>query len=146
MMIKKLLTVTTLALLTTACAGPLCQSRGCNVVLSDSAAKNAPVLFDFDSAKLTAAGESALAPYAEYLNNNAKKTATIAGYTDDRGDATYNLDLSQRRANAAKDYLVKKGVAANRLKTVGYGETNFVADNASAEGRAQNRRIELEFN
>ena len=146
-MMKKLLTITTLALLTSACAGPLCQSRGCKVVLSDSTTtKKAPVLFDFDSAKLTAAGESALAPYAKYLNDNAGKTATIAGYTDDRGAEAYNLDLSQRRAKAAKAYLVDKGVAANRLKTVGYGETNFVAGNETAEGRAQNRRIELEFN
>ena len=145
-MMKKLITLTALGLLTAACQGPLCQTRGCAVVLSDANDAKAPVLFDFDSATLTPTGQKALAPYAKYLRDNADKTAVIAGYTDDRGPEAYNLDLSQRRGNAAKAYLVKKGIAASRLTAKGYGETDFVAGNDTDEGRARNRRIELEFN
>lgn len=144
-MMKKVLTVTALALLTAACQGPLCQRRGCAVVLTDQAGENAPVLFAFDSARLTPAGEKALAPHAEYLKANADKKVVIAGYTDSTGPEEYNLKLSQRRAEAAKAYLVQQGVKPCRLTAKGYGETNFVADNKTAQGRAQNRRIELEF-
>ena len=149
MTITKLTTVATLALLTAACAGPLCQTRGaCNrVVLSDStvAAEQGVVLFAFDSATLTPAGKKALDIQAKYLKNNAAVKAEVEGYTDSTGPEAYNLDLSQRRANAAKAYLVQAGVAADRLTAKGYGETGFVADNATAEGRAQNRRIELAY-
>ena len=146
-MIKKLAMVTTLALLTAACSGTRCQTRGCNVVLSDaSLAKDgvAPVLFAFDSATLTKAGQDALDGYVTELKNG-DQVVTVAGYTDSTGPEEYNLDLSKRRAAAAKAYLVKKGVPANRLETKGYGETNFVADNGTAAGRAQNRRIELAY-
>ena len=144
-MIKKLATVATLALLTAACSTH-CQTRGCNAVISDASLKGgvAPVLFDFDSATLTAAGKSALDGYVADLKNG-DKVVTIAGYTDSTGPEEYNLGLSKRRAESAKAYFIKKGVPANRLKTKGYGETNFVADNGTAAGRAQNRRIELEY-
>jgi len=146
-MIKKLATVATLALLTAACSGTLCQSRNCNVVISDASLANGgvkPVLFDFDSATLTTAGKDALNGYVTDLKSG-DKVITVAGYTDSTGSEDYNLKLSERRAESAKAYLVKKGVPAARLTTKGYGETNFVADNGTAAGRAQNRRIELEY-
>jgi len=59
------------------------------------------------------------------------------------GSYAYNLKLSQRRADAVAGYLESKGIAANRLITHGYGKTNFVATNATPEGRAENRRVEL---
>ena len=144
-MIKKLATVTTLALLTAACSTH-CQTRGCNVVISDASLKGgvAPVLFDFDSATLTSAGKDALDGYVADIKDG-DKVVTIVGYTDSTGAEDYNLNLSKRRAESAKAYFVKKGVPANRLETKGYGETNFVADNGTAAGRAQNRRIELEY-
>lgn len=67
----------------------------------------------------------------------------VAGHTDSVGRDSYNLALSQRRAESVRQYLVDKGVAANRLFARGYGETRPVADNATESGRAQNRRVEL---
>lgn len=67
----------------------------------------------------------------------------VAGHTDSVGKDSYNLALSQRRAEAVRQYLVGKGVAANRLFARGYGETRPVADNATEEGRYKNRRVEL---
>lgn len=67
----------------------------------------------------------------------------VAGHTDDQGDDAYNLDLSQRRAEAVRQYLITQGVDEARLTAVGYGETQPIADNASAAGRAENRRVEL---
>ena len=141
-MIKKLATVTTLALLTAACSGTICQSRGCKVVVSDAAVKEGQVLFDFDSDKLTPAGEKVLAGYVDNLKKG-NKAITIVGYTDDMGPEAYNLDLSKRRAESAKAYFVKNGLDAKKIATKGLGETNFVADNDTAKGRAQNRRIEI---
>ncbi|MBO4674955.1 MAG: OmpA family protein [Elusimicrobiaceae bacterium] len=145
-MIKKLATVATLALLTAACAGTTCQTRGCRVVVSDAAVagNGGAVLFDFDSATLTAAGEKTLAGYVDTLKAKDKKV-TIVGYTDDMGSEAYNLDLSKRRAESAKAYFVKKGVDAKKIATKGAGETNFVASNETAKGRAQNRRVEIEM-
>ncbi|MBR6412371.1 MAG: OmpA family protein [Alphaproteobacteria bacterium] len=149
-MIKKLALVATLALLTSACSGTMCKARGCKVVVSDSvvaaaAGTNAPVLFEFDSATLTPAGEAALAGYVDQLKNS-DKSYTIVGYTDDMGSEEYNLGLSKRRAESTKAYFVKNGVDGKKLATVGKGETNFVASNDTAQGRAQNRRIEIETN
>jgi outer membrane protein OmpA-like peptidoglycan-associated protein len=68
------------------------------------------------------------------------ETGEVGGYADSTGDDAYNVELSLRRAQSAIDYLVTKGIAAGRLTAVGYGEANPIADNATAEGRALNRR------
>lgn len=70
---------------------------------------------------------------------------TIEGHTDDQGDDNHNLDLSQRRALAVKNYLAAKGVDAARLDAKGYGETKPIADNKKAKGRAANRRVEFKI-
>ncbi len=67
----------------------------------------------------------------------------VAGHTDSTGDEQYNMDLSQRRATVVESYLVSRGVDANRLNVTAYGETMPVADNATEEGRANNRRVEI---
>ena len=67
----------------------------------------------------------------------------VSGHTDDRGTADYNKDLSQRRAKAVVDYLIKKGIAAGRLVSAGYGFERPLADNKTSAGRAQNRRTEF---
>jgi len=67
----------------------------------------------------------------------------ISGHTDSVGSEEYNQALSLRRAQAVKNWLVQKGIAANRMKTVGKGENEPVASNDTAEGRAKNRRIEF---
>ena len=71
------------------------------------------------------------------------KRVRIEGHTDDRGDALYNLQLSQRRADAVRDYLVQRGYPADRTQARGKGEGSPIADNASPEGRANNRRVEI---
>jgi OmpA-OmpF porin, OOP family len=69
----------------------------------------------------------------------------VAGYTDNTGDAKKNLKLSQDRANAVKAYLVSKGVAADRIGSTGHGADTPIADNATSEGRAKNRRVEVRY-
>jgi OOP family OmpA-OmpF porin len=67
----------------------------------------------------------------------------VAGHTDQRASAEYNEKLSRRRADAVRDYLIGKGVSADRLSAAGYGETKPVADNNTEAGRQQNRRVEF---
>jgi len=69
----------------------------------------------------------------------------IEGHTDSQGDDDLNMRLSEKRANAVKNYLTEKGIDAARLQAKGYGETKPVADNETAEGRAENRRVELKI-
>jgi outer membrane protein OmpA-like peptidoglycan-associated protein len=71
------------------------------------------------------------------------KKVRIEGHTDSRGDAEHNRELSEKRANAVRDYLIKKGVDADRLEAVGFGMDNPVADNESKAGREKNRRVEF---
>jgi outer membrane protein OmpA-like peptidoglycan-associated protein len=77
------------------------------------------------------------------LRENPSQSAEIHGYTDSRGSATYNLKLSERRAQAVVDYLVAHGIAASRLSAKGFGATNFIATNDTEAGRAENRRVTL---
>ncbi len=77
------------------------------------------------------------------MQENTTLKATISGHTDSVGGDAFNLRLSERRANAVKKYLVKKGIQADRIATVGYGEFSPVATNATAKGRAENRRAEI---
>ena len=72
-----------------------------------------------------------------------KLRARLQGYTDSRGSSSRNLDLSQRRAEAVRSYLVSRGVPSDRIVAKGMGPDRPVADNTSAEGRAQNRRVEI---
>jgi len=74
---------------------------------------------------------------------NPNVTIDVNGYCDAIGSVEYNLKLSDRRADSVVDYLVKAGIPESRLVPHGFGKTNFVATNDSAEGRAQNRRVEL---
>lgn len=67
----------------------------------------------------------------------------VEGHTDSQGKAAYNQDLSQRRAQVVRDYLVSRGIASDRVTSQGFGPSRSVADNSSAEGRANNRRVEI---
>lgn len=86
-----------------------------------------------------------LQPLIKKLQVLSHVTVTILGYTDNVGPAEANQQLSEKRANRLRDWLVAQGIDANRLTVIGRGETNFVASNQTAEGRAKNRRIELVF-
>ena len=82
---------------------------------------------------------------AEYLIKNKHINALIMGHTDNKGDSLHNFDLSQRRAQAVKDFLVKLGVEGNRVKAKGFGSTKPKASNETLEGRLMNRRVEVQL-
>jgi OOP family OmpA-OmpF porin len=86
-----------------------------------------------------------LQPLIQKLKILTDVRVDISGYTDNIGPAEANLELSQKRANRMRDWLTSQGIAADRMIAVGKGETNFVASNDTAEGRASNRRIEFVF-
>jgi OOP family OmpA-OmpF porin len=97
--------------------------------------------FKFDSAELTPEDMATLDRVATRLTELQFIGGEVSGHTDSTGDDAYNLDLSKRRAQSALAYLESKGVAAGRMTSVGFGETRPIADNATPEGRAQNRRV-----
>ncbi len=99
--------------------------------------------FDFNKATLKPEGMAKLDQAAAVMAENADLTVGVEGHTDSVGSDAYNQKLSERRAQAAVDYLVSKGVDASRLQPTGYGESKPVASNDTAEGRAQNRRVDL---
>ena len=100
------------------------------------------VYFDNDSAKLKPASYPDLDRLVVFLRDTAPSArGVLEGHTDNTGRAAHNLALSQRRAEAAKAYLVSKGIDADRLEAKGYGATRPIADNATSQGRATNRRV-----
>jgi len=101
------------------------------------------VNFDFDRATIRPDASVILDEAASILNENSDVQVEVGGHTDAVGTDEYNQGLSERRARAVADYLIEKGVSASRLGTAGYGESRPVADNGTADGRAQNRRVEL---
>lgn len=99
--------------------------------------------FGFDKANISESSKPLLDVAVERLNECPEIKITIAGHTDSIGSEAYNNTLSYRRAEATKNYFVSKGVSAGRLSTEGLGESDPIAPNDTAEGRAQNRRVEL---
>ena len=99
---------------------------------------------NFDTGKATIRPESLprLDRVVEYMAHKKKTRIEISGHTDDVGKPKANQDLSQRRAEACKNYIVSKGIDASRIEAVGYGDTRPIAPNDSDEGRQRNRRIE----
>jgi outer membrane protein W/outer membrane protein OmpA-like peptidoglycan-associated protein len=102
--------------------------------------------FEFDSAKLTGEDMKQLDGALSNLKSFPADVVSsikvkVAGHTDSRGRDAYNQDLSERRAASVRDYLVAGGFPAGQIDTIGYGETQPVADNATDEGRAANRRV-----
>ncbi|TCT07095.1 outer membrane protein OmpA [Paralcaligenes ureilyticus] len=106
---------------------------------------NADAFFDFDKATLKPAGRQMLDQVASQASSINLETLIATGYTDSIGTVAYNLKLSQRRANAVKTYLISKGVDANHIYAEGKGKSNPVASNKTREGRAKNRRVEIEI-
>jgi OOP family OmpA-OmpF porin len=103
-------------------------------------------LFAFDKSELTPAGQEALGKYREEARTelSAASRIKITGHTDSTGTAEYNQQLSLRRAQAVRDYLVKLGGNASIMEVSGMGASVPIADNKTAAGRAQNRRVEVE--
>jgi outer membrane protein OmpA-like peptidoglycan-associated protein len=104
------------------------------------------VTFGFDKAMLTSDDKEQLDSFAATLGNAKSYILEVTGGTDSTGPAQYNYDLSQRRADAVVQYLASKyGVAAHRFYLIGIGKDNEVAPNTTAEGRKQNRRVEIQL-
>ena len=101
------------------------------------------VTFAFDSAKLNPQFDPVLDKLAQTLVEYNKTVIQVAGHTDSTGSHDYNMRLSQQRADSVKAYLTGQGVPANRLVTVGAGPDHPIASNATEEGRAENRRVEI---
>jgi outer membrane protein OmpA-like peptidoglycan-associated protein len=101
------------------------------------------VNFDLDKAAIRPDAQVILQAAAEVLNESTDARVGVIGHTDSTGAEDYNESLSERRAEAVVDYLVSLGVSASRLSASGAGELEPVADNSTADGRAQNRRVEL---
>ncbi|MBK7973710.1 MAG: OmpA family protein [Deltaproteobacteria bacterium] len=98
--------------------------------------------FDFDKAVIK--NPASLDEAITIMKANPNLTGEIRGYTDGKGTEKYNQKLSERRANAVREYFIQHGIAADRIRAKGYGMANPVASNDTEEGRAQNRRVELE--
>ena len=101
------------------------------------------VQFDNDKATLRPEAFAILDKVAIGLKDWGDVNIEVAGHTDSKSDDEYNLKLSQRRAEAVRDYLISKGISADRLTAKGYGESKPIADNETEEGRFKNRRVEL---
>jgi len=104
----------------------------------------ADAFFDFDKAVLKPEGKAKLDDLAGKVKDINLEVVIAVGHTDSTGAASYNQKLSVRRAEAVKAYLVSKGIESNRIYTEGKGLTQPVADNKTREGRAKNRRVEVE--
>jgi len=104
------------------------------------------VFFDFDKANLTAEAKSILSSNASQLKDAGAMTITIEGHCDERGTRTYNLALGEKRANAAKDFLVSLGVPAAKITTVSYGKDRPFDTGHTEAAWAKNRRAHFVVN
>jgi len=102
------------------------------------------VPFDFDKQNIKKIYVPVLDQHVAYLNDHPSYPVIVEGHTDYMNSDAYNQKLSERRANAVRYYLIQKGIASSRIQVAGYSEHRPIADNKTAEGRAMNRRSELE--
>ena len=122
--------------------GAAVDSRGCEIIV---AIDLPDVRFETNSDRLRSGAEQSLNDAAATLIRNPNLKTEVAGHTDDRGDAETNRGLSERRAKTVRDYLISRGVPTAQLSWRGYGEIAPIADNETAEGREQNRRVVLQI-
>jgi OOP family OmpA-OmpF porin len=111
------------------------DQNGCPVMY------NFEINFDYNSAKIKPEYMEKIKEFADYLKKHPEVKAEIQGYTDNRGNKKYNMILSEKRAKAVYEALIKLGISKDRLSFVGYGPNNPVASNDTKEGRAKNRRV-----
>ncbi|MCZ7834067.1 OmpA family lipoprotein [Atlantibacter hermannii] len=122
------------------------QGTGVSVTRNgDNIVLNMPnnVTFDSNQANLKPAGANTLTGVAMVLKEYPKTAVNVLGYTDSTGSSDLNMRLSQQRADSVASALITQGVAANRIQTRGMGPANPIASNDTAEGKAQNRRVEI---
>lgn len=101
------------------------------------------VFFEFDKADLKPSAVQELAQVAAFVRDHPDRNVVIEGHTDSLGTDAYNVDLSQRRAQAVRSFLIAQGVAPSRLIAQGFGESYPIASNTDEAGRQQNRRVEM---
>ena len=118
-------------------AGAREEQRGLVITLSGS------VLFASNEATLLPEAQTRLGQVADALLATKERNLIIEGHTDSRGSESYNLELSQRRADAVRSYLVSRGYEGDRIQAHGIGKARPLADNKTSEGRANNRRVEI---
>ena len=131
---------------------PATAAKGCDgaIAVTQPAAMSAKVsytadaLFDFDKSVLKPAAKTSLDNLVGQIKSLALEVVIATGHTDSVGTDAYNQKLSVRRATAVKNYLVSKGIDANRIQIEGKGESQPVADNKTSAGRAKNRRVQIE--
>lgn len=130
---------------------PATAAKGCDGWIAPKAAVStskitlqADTLFDFDKSTIKPEGIAALDVVLQDIKGVKLEVLVAVGNTDSIGTDAYNLALGQRRASAVKAYLVSKGIPADRVYTESKGKTNPIASNATAGGRALNRRVDLE--
>ncbi len=111
-------------------------NRGLVLTLGD-------VLFESGKANLLPGSKRAIEKLVEFLKDNPERKVLVEGHTDNVGSATYNIDLSLRRAQSVKEALVENGIDEKRITALGYGEMYPVAPNTDAAGRQRNRRVEI---
>lgn len=132
---------------------PATAAKGCDgalvaapktTVTQSKVTLQADTLFDFDKSSLKPEGQAALDKLAVGIKGIKLEVVIAVGNTDSVGTDAYNMALGQRRAQSVKAYLVAKGIDASRIYTESKGKSNPVASNATAEGRAKNRRVDIE--
>ena len=101
--------------------------------------------FELGGSTLSAEGKAAVADIVAQFKGREVNAAIIEGHTDDSGDAAFNQQLSEKRAEAVKAEAVANGANPDKITTIGYGETRPIADNSTREGRAKNRRVEIKI-
>lgn len=104
------------------------------------------ITFAYDDARLNPSFMPTLDKLASTMVEYGQTTVTVSGHTDSNGSDSYNMDLSRQRAMAVANYLIARGVSANRINIAPYGESRPIASNATEAGRQQNRRVELTIN
>lgn len=115
---------------------------GCSLKLTETVAIELNITFDTAKSIIKPEFEGEVSKLATFMNQYADTVVSVEGHTDSQGSDAYNQKLSQSRADAVKAALITKyGIGADRVKAIGYGETKPVADNATAAGREQNRRV-----
>ena len=114
--------------------------------VTEKVSMDADAMFDFDKSEIKPKGKEALNEVVRKLNlaGAELELITTTGHTDNIGSTEYNIDLSLRRAEAVKGYLISQGVDGNHINSVGEGERQPFANNTTAQGRAENRRVDIE--
>jgi len=113
------------------------EERGLVITLSGT------ILFASNKSELLPSAENKLNDVSEALMATKERMLTVEGFTDSQGSSSYNQQLSQKRADAVRSYIISRGYQGDRIQAKGMGETNPIADNTSTEGRANNRRVEI---